>query len=74
MPRVKKSKLRKEIEQLLEQKGLVLETGITAVNLDDGETHRFEDYSELLNFLKSRKGRWFITTPGLRRRNDSEDK
>ncbi len=77
MPPVKKSKLRAEIEELLEQKGLVLETGITAANLDSGETLRFEDYPELQRFLKGRKGRWYITTPGLRslrKRKDSEDK
>ena len=73
-PLIKKSKLRKEIEALLEQKGLVLETGITAANLDSGETLRFEDYSELQRFLKGRKGRWYITTPGLRSRKDSEGK
>lgn len=74
IPLVKKSKLRAEIEALLEQKGLVLETGITAANIDSGETHRFEDYPEFLAFLKGRKGRWYITTPGLKSRKDSKDK
>jgi len=73
-PLVKKSKLRKEIEALLEQKGLVLETGITAANLESGETLRFEDYPELLTFLKGRKGRWYITSPGLRSRENRENK
>jgi hypothetical protein len=63
---VKKSMLRQEIEALLEQKGLVLESGITAVDLDSKESHRFEDYEHLMAFLKGRKGRWYITTPGLR--------
>lgn len=63
----KSSKLRQEIEELLQKKGLVFEEGISAVNLDTGETHRFNGYTELQEFLKARKGRWYITTPGLRR-------
>jgi hypothetical protein len=74
IPHIKKSKLRREIEALLEQKGLVLETGITAANLDSGETLRFEDYSELQRFLRGRKGRWYITTPGLRSLKNRGDK
>jgi hypothetical protein len=63
----KKSDLRKEIEALLKQKGLVLEMKITALNLDSGEVCHFEDYKDLLEFMKGRKGRWYITTPGIRR-------
>ncbi len=74
MPIVKKSKLRKEIEALLEQKGLVFEPGITAANLDSGETLRFDDYSELQRFLRGRKGRWYITTPGLKSPKNRESK
>ncbi len=67
----KKSKLRQEIEELLQKKGLVLEEGISAVNLDTGETHRFKGYPELQEFLKGRKGRWYITTPGLRQSREA---
>ena len=63
----KRSKLRQEIEELLQKKGLVLEEGISAVNLDTGETYRFNGSPELQEFLKGRKGRWYIATPGLRR-------
>lgn len=63
----KKSQLRREIEELLQKKGLVLEEGISALNLDTGETHRFDGYAELQEFLKGEKGRWYITTPGLKR-------
>jgi len=62
----KKSKLRQEIEDLLEQKGLVMERRISVMNLDSGEAHYFEDYAASLEFLKGKKGRWYITTPGLR--------
>ena len=62
----KKSKLRQEIEDLLEQKGLVLESRISVMNLDSGEAHYFEDYAASMEFLKGKKGRWYITTPGLR--------
>ncbi len=63
----KKSKLRQEIEELLQKKGLVLEEGISAVNLDTGETYRFDSYPKLQEFLKDKKGRWYIATPGIRR-------
>lgn len=62
----KRSKLRQEIEELLQNKGMVLEEGITAANLDTGETYRFSSYPDLQEFLKGRKGRWYITTPGLK--------
>lgn len=67
----KKSKLRGEIEELLQKKGLILEEGITALNMETGESYRFEDYFELQMFLKGRKGRWYITTPGLRPSKDA---
>lgn len=66
----KKSELRKEIEDLLRKKGLVLEEGISAINLDTGETYRFDSYQKLQEFLKGRKGRWYIATPGIRRSAD----
>ena len=64
--RQKRSALRQELEALLQQKGLVLESGITAVNLDSKESQRFDDYEQLMAFLKGTKGRWYVTTPGLR--------
>ena len=63
----RKSPRRQEIEEILEKKGLVLETGITVLNLDTGEARRFDDYSGLQEFLKGSKGRWYITTPGIRK-------
>jgi len=48
----KKSKLRQEIEDLLEQKGLVMESRISVMNLDSGEAHYFEDYAASMEFLK----------------------
>jgi len=65
MPLAKKSKLRTEIEALLEEKGLVLEEKISVINLESKEAHYFGDYHEAMEFLKGKKGRWYITTPGL---------
>ncbi len=65
-PIVKRSKNRQEIEDLLKQKGYVIEK-ISVLNMDSGEIHYFESYPEAIEFLKSRKGRWYITTPGIRR-------
>ena len=51
---------------MLQKKGLVLESRISVMNLDSGEAHYFDDYAEALGFLKGKKGRWYITTPGIR--------
>lgn len=67
MPVKKKSKLREEIESLLSSKGIVREERIAVMSLDSGEAYYFNDYPEALQFLKGRKGRWYLTTPGIRR-------
>ena len=65
-PLVKKSELRLEIEALLEKKGLILEENVSVVNLESKEAHYFPDYHSALEFLKGKKGRWYVTTPGLK--------
>ena len=67
----KKSELRREIEALLEKKGLVLEERISVMNLESQETYYFDDYHEAMKFLKDKKGRWYITTPGIRSSKDT---
>jgi hypothetical protein len=67
LPLKKKSKLRDEIESLLSEKGITFEERITVMSLDTGETHYFDDYPQALQFLKEKKGRWYLTTPGIRR-------
>ncbi len=62
----RKSELRQEIEALLERKGLTLESRISVINLESGEIHYFDSYPEALQFLKGKKGRWYIAAPGLR--------
>jgi len=66
MPLAKKSKLRIEIEALLEKKGLVIEEKISVMNLESKEAYYFNDYHEAMEFLKGKKGRWYIATPGLK--------
>jgi len=63
----KKSKLRVEIEDLLKEKGISFEQRISVLNLDSGEVSYFDDYTDALAFMKGKKGRWYLTTPGLRR-------
>ncbi|MGA9099808.1 MAG: hypothetical protein WB392_12855 [Methanotrichaceae archaeon] len=65
---VKRSKNRQEIEDLLKQKGYAIEK-ISVLNMDSGEIYYFESYPEAIEFLKGRAGRWYITTPGIRRSN-----
>ncbi|NTV27520.1 MAG: hypothetical protein HGA93_02405 [Methanothrix sp.] len=66
MPQAKKSKLRMEIEALREEKGLVMEEKISVMNLESKDAHYFDNYHEAMEFLKGKKGRWYITTPGLK--------
>ncbi len=64
----KKSPLRKEIEDLLDGKGISIERRLTVMNMDTGETNYFDDYPEALQFLKGKKGRWYLATPGIVRK------
>jgi hypothetical protein len=67
-PQKKKSELREEIERMLEEKGISLERRITVMNLDTKEASYFDDYPQALAFLKGKKGRWYLATPGIRRK------
>lgn len=64
----KKSALRLEIEAALAEKGISVERRITVINLDSRETAYFEDYHQALEFMKGKKGRWYLATPGMKRR------
>lgn len=64
----KKSVLRLEIEAALAEKGISVERRITVINLDSRETAYFEDYHQALEFMKGKKGRWYLATPGMKRR------
>ncbi len=63
----RKSRLREEIEAALEQKGISIEKRISVINLDSREAHYFDDYVQALQFIKGKKGRWYLATPGIRR-------
>lgn len=67
MPQKKKSRLRAEIEGVLQEKGISVERRVTIVCLDTGETHYFDDYPDAMQFMKGKKGRWYLATPGIRR-------
>jgi hypothetical protein len=67
MPEKKKSKLREDIERMLSEKGIVLEKRIAVMSMDTKEAYYFDDYPQALQFLKEKKGRWYLTTPGIRR-------
>ncbi len=63
----KKSRLRREIEDVLQQKGISVESRITIINLDSKESFYFDDYAGAMQFMKGKKGRWYLATPGIRR-------
>jgi hypothetical protein len=62
----RKSNNRKEIETMLERIGISIDNRINVVNLDSGERHFFDDYHQAMDFMKGKKGRWYVTTPGVR--------
>jgi hypothetical protein len=66
----RKSKNRREIEAMLERIGITLDRRINVVDLDSGERHFFDDYTQALDFMKGKKGRWYVTTPGVRYNKD----
>lgn len=63
----KKSRLREEVEQALQKKGISVERRISVINLETKEAHYFDDYVQAMQFLKGKKGRWYLATPGIRR-------
>ncbi len=66
----RKSENRREIEAMLERIGITLDPRINVVDLDSGERHFFDDYPQALEFMKGKKGRWYVTTPGVRYNKD----
>ncbi len=61
----KRSKNRREIESELASMGISVEKRITIINLDNAERYYFDDYIEALNFIKDKKGRWYMASPGI---------
>lgn len=68
LPQKKKSDLRREVEAALAEKGISVERRITVINLESRDTAYFEDYHQALEYIKGKKGRWYLATPGTRRR------
>lgn len=68
----KKSELRKEIEEMLQERGISIERRITVMSLDSKEAYYFDDYAEALQFLKGKKGRWYLATPGIKRNSTAK--
>mgnify|MGYP001253788265 CR=1 FL=1 len=63
----RKSQLREEVEEALQEKGISVERRISVINLETKEAHYFDDYVQAMQFLKGKKGRWYLATPGIRR-------
>jgi hypothetical protein len=60
------SNVRKDVEAELQKMGISLEKRITVINLVSGERHYFDDYPQAFEFMKGKKGRWYLSTPGIR--------
>ncbi|MEM0498014.1 MAG: hypothetical protein QW781_00765 [Methanothrix sp.] len=53
----KHSRLRDEIESL----NVKPEGGVLLVNLSTGERWSFDSYHDAIEFMKGKKGRWYLT-------------
>jgi hypothetical protein len=69
-----KSQIRRDVEKALARQGLALESRISVTNLDSHETQYFDDYSKAMEFIKGRKGRWYLNTPGIKYVGKSEER
>jgi cupin superfamily acireductone dioxygenase involved in methionine salvage len=64
------SNARKDVEAELQKMGISSERRITVMNLENSERHYFDDYLQAIEFLKEKKGRWYLATPGIRDERD----
>lgn len=62
----RKSKNREDIEKMPEQIEISLDHKVNVFNLDNREQHFFDDYAQAIEFMKGKKGRWYVTNPGVR--------
>lgn len=61
----RRSRLRRDLESLLERTEISRDRGVAVVNVESGEAHYFEGYPDAVAFMAKQKGRWYITNPGL---------
>ena len=62
----KKSDMRKELEALLKNAKIADGGQVTVINLSDGQSYYFSNFPDAIDFMKANKGRWYVTTSGLR--------
>lgn len=63
---LKRSKTRRDIEDLLGRIGISLDGRINVVDLDSGDKYYFDSYPDALDFMKGKKGRWYVTRPAIK--------
>jgi hypothetical protein len=61
----RRSKLREEVEALLRERGILIESRISVVDMESGKAYHFDSYPQAMEFLAGKAGRWYITTPGI---------
>ena len=57
-----KSKIRREVEDLLKNVDIAQNRGLVVINMSNGEAYNFDSFPEAVEFVKCQKGRWYITT------------
>lgn len=63
--RKNKSDNRKKAEEILKNVDMVKDKRLAVINLETKEVHRFDNFFEALEFTKTKKGRWYVTKPGI---------
>jgi len=65
IPKKPLSKIRREINELVEKLEIRQDRRIVAINLDSREVHYFDSFQEVIEFINKRRGRWYIINPGI---------
>lgn len=66
--RGRKSKIRKEVEILLKNVEIAQNGRVTAINMNNNEVYSFDELAEAIKFVNKQKGRWYVTSSGIKPR------
>lgn len=56
----RRSQLRSEVESALRRVDAESAKGVILLNLDSDERYGFDSYADALEFMKGKRGRWYI--------------
>lgn len=63
----RRTKLRQELESALSKDCATSAKGVMLLNLDRQERYSFDSYADAMEFMKGKRGRWYIAGSGTGR-------